>query len=345
MSIRDALEMPRKRRDLKWLKRALKSAIQLEFFTIPPYLTALWSIKDYRDPVAIAIREVVIEEMLHMSLVCNMLKSIGGRPKLADASVVPRYPAKMPGGVKPELTVCLSGLTRNALEAFMAIEEPEKDISHTERVGDMETFPRIGAFYDAIESAFHDVHPEISRDGQVQGYFGESQHPDGTYVPKSIGNLDEVSAAIKVIKDQGEGTKELVNDPVTGELAHYYRFKEVAVGRRLIRESDGRWVHSGEQLDMPECWAVARVPDGGYRQSQVPANVWDKMVRSDRLYSSTLRHLQSAWDNGSQAALHRALELMMDAMPTLAVEIMQVPMEGKDGNYAPNFRFAEEGAA
>src|SRR5262245_57028318 len=51
---------------MKWLQNALQSAITLEFATLPPYLTALWSIKNETDPVAISIREVVQEEMQHM---------------------------------------------------------------------------------------------------------------------------------------------------------------------------------------------------------------------------------------------------------------------------------------
>ena len=84
-------------RDVAWLKQALQWAIELEFFTIPPYLTAFWSVKNPTDPVAVAIREVLVEEMLHMSLACNMLVAIGGKPKIFDSSAAPRYPSSMPG--------------------------------------------------------------------------------------------------------------------------------------------------------------------------------------------------------------------------------------------------------
>ena len=53
-------------RDLAWLKQALQWAIELEFFTIPPYLTAFWSVKDSSDPVAVAIREVLILSLIHI---------------------------------------------------------------------------------------------------------------------------------------------------------------------------------------------------------------------------------------------------------------------------------------
>lgn len=336
-SVEEALS-PGRPRDLKWLKQALQYAIQLEFFTIPPYLTALWSIKEHRCPAAIAIREVVVEEMLHMSLACNMLKSIGGVPELSTAAVVPSYPNHLPGGVKPGLQVALSGFSKQSLETFMAIEEPEKDISMLEGRALEEVFPRIGAFYDAIERAFYDCQPDISRAGQIDGYFGEVRSPGGHDVPKNIGTLADVSAAIALIKDQGEGTSKSPFDSDSGELAHYYRFKEIAVGRKIVFVENRGWVHAGEEVKMPECWPVAQVPAGGYSRDGVPPQTWQSMQEFDEIYTRTLRLLGNAWRLGDQGDFHRALEMMMARLPTLARDIMQVPIANRPFNYSPSFR-------
>ena len=53
---------------LALLKQTLHQAVELEFATIPIYLAALWSIKNNLHPVAKSIRNVVQEEMLHLSL-------------------------------------------------------------------------------------------------------------------------------------------------------------------------------------------------------------------------------------------------------------------------------------
>lgn len=325
--------------DVVWLKQALQYAIHLEFFTIPPYLTALWSVKDQRHPVAIAIREVVIEEMLHMSLACNMLKSIGGIPEIAAREAVPQYPRPLPGGVNPGLRVALAGLSLQTLQTFMQIEKPEKDISVLETRAIDETFPRIGAFYDAIERAFYDNNLVIYRAGQVEGYFGEVRSPNGTDVPKNIGTLAEVSAAIALIKDQGEGSSKSPYDSETGELAHYYRFKEIAVGRKIIFVNDRGWVHAGEPVTMPEVWPVAEVPVGGYGPEGVPASTLEAMHQFDLIYSEVLIQLDRAWHDGDQGALHSGLELMMARLPTLAREIMQVRIGSTPFTYAPSFRF------
>lgn len=339
--VNELMETTAADRDRDWLKQALQWAIELEFFTIPPYLTAFWSVKDHRDPVAVAIREVLIEEMLHMSLACNMLVAIGGKPRIYDAGVVPKYPNRLPGGVKPSLYVSLEGLSKPALNTFMKIEEPEKDIAHLEMVEAVETFPRIGAFYDAIKDAFHNIKPKLTREAQIEAYFGETQQSDGSNVPKNIGSLNDVDAAIALIKDQGEGTEEEVSDKDTGELAHYYRFKEVAVGRKIIKVGD-RWVHQGPEVVMPECWPVGEIPAGGYSFDEVHDDaVWDTMHQFDVVYSQAIRNINKAWSGGGLKCLHHALELMMSDMPRLAKQIMQVPLEQQPYNYGPNFRFVK----
>lgn len=66
--------------DLPDLHRHLQWALQVEHTTIPPYLCALHSIPDgYNVEAATVIRSVVMEEMLHMTLVANVLNAVGER--------------------------------------------------------------------------------------------------------------------------------------------------------------------------------------------------------------------------------------------------------------------------
>lgn len=83
-------------RDLQWLKGALQIAIQLELATLPPYLTAYWTIKDEDHETRTSIHEIWREEMAHFGLACNLLVAIGGTPLLTDAAVVPAYPGPLP---------------------------------------------------------------------------------------------------------------------------------------------------------------------------------------------------------------------------------------------------------
>ena len=63
------------------LRSHLQTALEVELSTVPPYLCALYSIKPGANPESSRlIRSVVMEEMLHMTLVANLLNAVGGKP-------------------------------------------------------------------------------------------------------------------------------------------------------------------------------------------------------------------------------------------------------------------------
>ena len=73
--------------------------MQLEHATIPPYLTALYSIHPGTNAdAAHVIRVVAVEEMLHLTLAANVLNAVGGTPDLTAPDFVPTYPAHLPDG-------------------------------------------------------------------------------------------------------------------------------------------------------------------------------------------------------------------------------------------------------
>src|SRR5262249_41973269 len=85
--------------------------------------------------------------------------AVGGRPRIRDAA--PVYPGPLPGGVRPGVTVRLSGLTPSLVhDVMMAIEAPEAPL--TRDVG-----LTIGAFYGGLQDAFRNVAPGLSTDGQL----------------------------------------------------------------------------------------------------------------------------------------------------------------------------------
>ena len=313
--------------DLNWLEHALQSAVSVEFSTIPPYLCALWSIKDELHPVAASIRNVVQEEMLHMAFACNMLTAIGRVPMINDPKMVPMYPGRIPGSVHPELTVSLSGLSDRSLDVFIAIEAPSagEDPETPERVTGYKT---IGDFYHAILEAFRTLNPPLSTDRQVSGPLAHMVMVD----------LAAVEAAIGVIVDQGEGSEASPAVQHTDELAHYYRFLEVRHRRRLSGvDQNGGPVFEGEPLDFPAAWPVAVVPKGGYLRGDVPDDVWTMINAIDLTFTQLLDGLQVVWEQGDQAALVRAIETMF-GLTNQARPLMQVEIGPGQGNYGPCFR-------
>ena len=72
--------------------------MQLEHATIPPYLTALYSIIPGTNSDAFhVLRVVAVEEMLHLTLVANVLNAVGGVPDLTAAGFRPALPG-LPAG-------------------------------------------------------------------------------------------------------------------------------------------------------------------------------------------------------------------------------------------------------
>jgi rubrerythrin len=324
---------------LALLKDTLQQAVSLEFGTIPIYLAALWSVKDNNHPVAKSIRNVVQEEMLHLALVCNLLSSIGGIPKLYDISANGlSYPTKLPGGVHPELILKLSGLNDDALDDFLEIELPQGQImlslyesKYSDAHNNDAHTTTIGAMYTAINKEFRSLNPKMLPDKQISG-------PLAWFV---VDTLDKLDSAIDWIKEQGEGAVEFTEEDLKiGELSHFYRFWEVRKRQKIEKDPvTGKFSFNGE-LQFPDVWPMAVVPVGGYLRPNVSEEVWQLSHQFDLTYSKMIHTLESAWGEGGQAALWRAIDIMFD-LEKYAIPLMKIPIPYSDGNYGPSFRLIE----
>jgi hypothetical protein len=67
--------------------------------------------------------------MLHMTIGCNLLNALGGRPLIEDAAFLPRYPGPLPLSIGGGLEVGLEPFSLDLMQrVFMEIEEPENPI-------------------------------------------------------------------------------------------------------------------------------------------------------------------------------------------------------------------------
>jgi len=324
MNIVQLMRVPAPNHDLAWLKDGLQAAVELELSTIPPYLCALWSIKDPAGPVYDRIKGVVFEEMLHLGLACNLLTTVGGTPRIATPTTAPKYPGPLPGGVRPNLVVALSGLTRQVVkEAFMEIEYPQAGpIAFALST----TFPTIGDFYDAILKAFTGCAAAITGTRQLTA----NAPLLGQLFP--IASLADASRAINEIKEQGEGTSQ---SPTAadfgGEFAHYYKFAEIYHGKELVKNAQGKWNYEGNPVPFPEVFPVARVPMDGY--PDLPA-----AVSFDKLYTKLLQQIEGAWSTGNQDQLDDAMFTTMPSLGGSARALMQKSLDAGGYTYGPGFR-------
>lgn len=190
------------------LQEAAQLALQVEFTTIPPYLTGLYSISQPDSTAYQLLRSVVMEEMLHFNLAANILVSIGGLPK-CTGPFVPRYPGYLPQA-NPNTTPFV-GLYRASTDVFehvfAAIETPAP--AHAPAQGN--NYSTIAQLYDALldgmkayvkkygEAALFTPNPDgRQRTNIYLGKFGG--------MPFEITNLESAKEAITEIVEQGEGS-------------------------------------------------------------------------------------------------------------------------------------------
>lgn len=310
--------MREERHDLPWLKRAAQAAIELELSTIPPYLCAFWSILDSGRALT-HLRQIVRDEMGHMGLMCNLLKGLGEVPQIV--SVAPKYPGPLPGGVRPELTVYLSGLTIEAVrDVYMEIEKPEHPLALFRLE---ETFTSIGKFYEAISDALTNLHPALSTAGQL------TSPQVGLTV---LASTADALTAIERIRMQGEGTS--VSPFFNGEPAHFYKFGEIFHGKMLVESPPGRFTFTGDPVPFPATLPMAKVPQNGWPNRDPDGR--QTLKKFNDAYRAVLQGLENAWRTGTQATLDQTIGLMVLTMASPARALMRTPLGGGK-NYGPDF--------
>lgn len=309
------------------IKLALRAALRLEFATIPLYLTAMWSIIDQSHPVAISIRAVVHEEMLHLSLLCNLLSALDERPILTG-EVVPRFPSRFPGGVHPEIELRLEGYGPNALATFLEIERPEVAVPIE---GDpLEEFPSedvtIGEFYAETLDGIKRLNPPLDPRRQIAGPF--------TWFVMTT--LADVEKAITLIMAQGEGAGGVPFARYPRHLSHYYRFKSLALLTKLEWDEEAKVLRKIGSIPAPAVFTLAPPSPEGYGFA-APRELRMASDRFEKTYSQMLRLLEESWLEGGDKSFLHALELMFELGPC-AQAIMRIGTPDGRG-YCPSFRY------
>ena len=242
--------------------------------------------------------------------------------------MAPRYPGPLPGGVRPELTVYLSGLTKaSVLDVMMAIEAPEQPLA---RAASQYT---IGDFYTALSAAFAQARPALSPQRQLSSRIGRDQLT-------VVDSLAAVQASIETVKEQGEGTTASPDQSGDqGTPAHYYAFGEIYHEHRL-RTVDGAWEFSGAPVPFPEARPMGIVPAGGWPSP--PARARQLLDQFDQTFTEVLDHLESAWAGAGPQSLGTAVEAMR-ALEAPALALMDIPLPTGPFTYGPQFRVQTSG--
>jgi len=327
------------------LREHLQWAIELEHSTIPPYLYALYSIEPGHNPEAVEVlSSVVVEEMLHLTVAANLLNAVGGRPRLDIPKMLPGYPRPLPHSDR-SFDSSLFRFGPEAIESFLKIEKPSPKVDHPE--GD--NYETIGQFYQAIERGFRELSATL---GEANVFCGDSarqvsdQH---LYIGGGriiiVGNLATALAALEEIVEQGEGAAHSqiwdgdsdVFHPARDQVAHYYRFQELKLGRRYRRGDTPRSGPTGDPISID--WdAVRRVRTNPRTADHVTGSpIRLAQEEFNDSYCALLQRLEEAF-NGAPQMLGAAIGAMY-TLKALAQGLMQMRTEDGLETAGPTFEY------
>ncbi|MFE3200121.1 ferritin-like protein [Embleya sp. NPDC059237] len=326
------------------LHEHLQWAIELEHATLPPYLCALYSLEQERNPDAVrAVTGVFVEEMLHLALSANLLNAVGGRPELDTPRMLQPHPRRLPHG-DPSLELSLLPFGREALDQFLRLEQP----APPDAPAQSDRYATIGQFYAAIEEGLREL---CARLGEEEVFRGDSaRQVRDCHFRYTAGRLVEVTdltsalAALEEIVDQGEGLlrgrvwdgDRDVHHLEREQVAHYYRFQELRVGRRYRRGDTPRSGPTGEPLRV-DSQGIRRMRRNPRLDDHLPGSpIREAQDGFNRTYCTLLHQLEETF-NGSPQMLPAATGTMY-RLRTQAEALMAMP-DGSDTTAGPTFDY------
>ncbi len=350
MTSKDKLEKER-----ATLCKLFQDALILELTTIPPYATACYSILeqgqyDRSEPTIVnaepieVIRQVMVEEMLHMVLAANVMNSIGGTPELNNPKLLPKYPQPLLNGRGP--TVYLRRFTPDQIKSFRAVETAPKD----ERAAKSGDYHTIGGFYIYIRERLRkacDTYGDAAiftgneaRQITDADYFGA-----GGEVIEVIGTPSQrrkaALKAIKKIMDEGEGAdlghRAGDNDIIPGpdhreDVAHYFKFNEILHSRYYKPDDSIDSPPTGGDLIVDWSAVSPMRDDPSEKDFKNAPEIAEISAEFNAAWSGLLDGLHIAF-NTDKTALRSLVPAMYD-IKSLAQKLMRIPLPDGSGETA-----------
>ncbi len=237
----------------------LSEAAEVEHGVMCSYLFALFSMKDgvsdgLMEQQLDAVRRwqqdlrgICAQEMVHLSLACNMLTAVGAAPQF-------RRP-NFPQGSRyypPGFSLGLNPFNLQTLQHFLFIERPEgmemddppifddaeaapaAPVVSSDVTAEPRGFATIGELYHGIEDGFRNLVDRIGEEGLFIGPPQAQATRDYFNFPELIAVTDLASAiqACETIVEEGEGARG------DWEAAHYGRFLRMQEEYERLKRED-----------------------------------------------------------------------------------------------------------
>jgi CDGSH-type Zn-finger protein len=287
-----------------------------------------------------------VEEILHLTLAANLLNAVGGSPVLDAPHLLPPYPTTLPHGDR-SFEISLVPFGPEAIELFLAIERPSAPNASPEG----EDYETIGQFYEAIELGLGELCNALGEENvfvgdparQITAGFGYTG--SGRLIP--VYDLPSALDALAEIIEQGEGTADhdvwdgdqQMFDPERDEVAHYFRFLELKLGRRYRRGDTPESGPTGDVVNVD--WAGVRPMRRNPSTKQHPSRSAIRLAQEEFNHTySTLLHLLEHAFNGNPRLLPVATGQMF-TLKAQAQALMQLPTEDGTTVAGPSFEYVK----
>ena len=339
----------------------LCEAAEFEHTVMCSYLYAQWTLKRGLDedvtPTELAaierwrrsLAQVALEEMLHLSLVNNLLAAIGAAPHLWR----PAFPVR-PGHFPSGILMSLTPFGEAALDHFMYIERPEGLLiadgagfghaTHYRRVARPDMLAPSPQDYASQGHLYHGVLEGLARlceqlgeervfvgHGQAQVSIEEFGLP-GLF---KIADLASARAAIEQIVLQGEGA------PAHREDSHFARFKSIRSELGELRAARPGFEPARPVVCNPMLGNAAITRDRVHVVEPLAGKVLDL---GNSIYALMIRSLSQVFapaplPRDLRVALAASTTVLMSTMARVAEVATRLPINAaKDrSTAAPNF--------
>jgi hypothetical protein len=239
--------------DLGHLQSHLQAAAELEAWTIPYYMAAMFSIVDRSSDAYQLIQSVVNQEMLHLQLVSNVANAYGYSPTFGasafayEGTTIPHLDFHLDPDNPIEhfspFSAEIGPLDELRTNGMCLVEYPEWDTGgKPDYHDDVREYGSIGEFYDALEYGAKQLASDIVGGVNQVDMFSAFYRrlPTATVQASGAEGFAQVALLIDIIRDQGEGAKDAtpINeafqntaDDSEQEVNHYDKFCQIRHAR------------------------------------------------------------------------------------------------------------------
>lgn len=201
------------------LRDHLQAAVDLEFWTIPFYMSALYSITDRSSDAFEMIQSVLNQEMLHVQLASNIANAYGLSPTFQapvyEGTTIPHLDFSL-DTPNPTETYCpysaeIGPLDEARLNAMCLIEYPEWETGGEPSLNDtVSEYGSIGEFYEAVTYGagllVDDLHGGVNQVNFFSAFY--NRMPTQVVAGDGAAGLKDAVLLVNCICGQGEGGSE-----------------------------------------------------------------------------------------------------------------------------------------